>query len=172
MLFSHVAESWKSTHTRNLWFGTPELLPETGVLTNEKPRKNYTLTDGPPSLLVRWEHTYMIPYRVFGLSVLPPINKPLVHSPLELLFPPQTCADQFLSYPMQKWATLKSHMYHSAIYIKRFVGQSICDVLFVKHFFLTGEGDKHFYKVRGTNILCCRWWWPRWILGAHRAQKF
>ena len=37
-LISHVVESWKNTNTRNLWLGTPEPLPETGVSTNEKPR--------------------------------------------------------------------------------------------------------------------------------------
>ena len=45
VLFSHVLESWNSTNTRNLWLGMPEPLPETGVSTNEKPRKIYTLTD-------------------------------------------------------------------------------------------------------------------------------
>ena len=45
VLFSHVVESWKSTYTRNLWLGTPEPLPETGVLANQKPTKIYTLTN-------------------------------------------------------------------------------------------------------------------------------
>ena len=38
LLFSHVVESWKSKNTRNLWLRTPEPLPETGVLANQKPR--------------------------------------------------------------------------------------------------------------------------------------
>ena len=41
---SHVVESWKSTNTLNLWLGMPELLPETGISTNEKPR-NFLLTN-------------------------------------------------------------------------------------------------------------------------------